>query len=45
MHTRLFIIPRLLSEGYHDYYWYPIKGRKHVKAFMATEWGQLWQKY
>jgi len=45
MHTRLFIIPRLLSEGYHDYYWYPVKGRKHVKAFMATEWGQLFQKY
>jgi uncharacterized protein (DUF362 family) len=45
MHTRLFVIPRLLSEFYHDYYWYPVKGRKHLKAFLTTEWGQLWQTY
>lgn len=45
LHTRLFVIPRLLSEGYHDYYWYPVKGRKHVREYMATEWGQKFKSY
>lgn len=45
MHTRLFIFPRLMSELYHDYYWYPLKGRKVVKQFMRTEWGSVFQKY
>lgn len=45
MHTRLFVIPRLLSEFYHDYYWYPIKGKRTVNEFMETEWGKLFQTY
>jgi len=45
MHTKLFIIPRLLSEIYHDYYWYPMKGKSSVNEFMGTEWGRLFQSY
>ncbi len=45
MHTRLFIIPRFMSEAYHDFYWYPFKGKKHVKAYLGTEWGKLFQEY
>jgi len=45
MHTGLFIIPRLLSEAYHDYYWYPVKGRKIVREFMSTEWGKVFDSY
>lgn len=33
------------SESYHDYFWYPIIGKKRVDAFMPTEWGKLFQKY
>lgn len=45
MHTKLFVFPRLMSELYHDYYWYPFKGRKKVKTFMETEWGQMFKGY
>lgn len=33
------------SNVYHDGLWYPTVGRKRIKQFMKTEWGQLWQKY
>ncbi len=45
MHTRMFIFPRLMSEIYHDYYWYPIKGRQKVDRFMETDWGRLFRTY
>lgn len=45
LHTRLFVIPRLLSELYHDYYWYPFKGKPIVKEFMSTAWGKLFKEY
>lgn len=45
LHTRLFIVPRMLSELYHDYYWYPFKGKKVVNEFMKTDWGALFRSY
>jgi len=45
LHTRLFIFPRLMSEMYHDYYWYPFKGKRIVREFMTTEWGQMFNRY
>lgn len=45
MHTNLFIFPRLMSELYHDYYWYPLKGKHVVREFMGTEWGQMFGRY
>jgi len=45
LHTKLFIIPQLLSELYHDYYWYPLKGKKIVREFMSTEWGGVFEKF
>jgi uncharacterized protein (DUF362 family) len=35
----------LASNIYHDWIWYPTVGRKRIKQFMETEWGQLWEKY
>lgn len=45
LHTRLFLFPRMMSELYHDCYWYPLKGRKRVKTFMKSEWGALFKTY
>lgn len=45
LHTRLFLFPRLMSELYHDYYWYPFKGRKIVKEYLDTDWGALFRSY
>ncbi len=37
--------PRMLSEIYHDFYWYNTTGRTRIDAFMKTEWGKLFQSY
>jgi uncharacterized protein (DUF362 family) len=44
-HTPLFKLCILGSSWYHDYFWYPLKGRKVVKEFMKTKWGRLWKTY
>lgn len=33
------------SNVYHNWYWYPLFGRRRIKQMMNTEWGQLFQKY
>ena len=30
---------------YHDYIWYPLKGKKVVEEHRATAWGQLFDRY
>ncbi|OLS16122.1 MAG: hypothetical protein RBG13Loki_0256 [Promethearchaeota archaeon CR_4] len=37
--------PRMLSEIYHDFYWYNTTGRYRIEVFMKTEWGKLFQSY
>ena len=44
-HTPLFKIPVLLSALYHDHFWYPLIGKKHINDFMHTDWGVLFEKY
>lgn len=39
---RLFIAT---SEIYHDWFWYPILGKRKIKKFQKTQWGQLWDQY
>jgi len=39
-HTPLFKLPVFGSAFYHDYLWYPLVGKKKIKKFMKTEWGE-----
>jgi uncharacterized protein (DUF362 family) len=46
MHTWLFNLgPVMLSKVYHDYYWYNTTGRKRIKEYNKTEWGELFKSY
>lgn len=33
------------SNVYHDSLWYPTVGRKRIRRFLKTEWGELWKNY
>ena len=44
-HTKLFRLCVFGSEFYHDHLWYNTIGKRHIKKFMNTKWGKLWQKY
>ena len=35
----------LASNIYHDWYWYPLHGRRLISRFLQTEWGALWKDY
>ncbi|MFX0199138.1 MAG: DUF362 domain-containing protein [Candidatus Hodarchaeota archaeon] len=35
----------LASIVYHDWYWYPFRGKKRVKEMMRTPWGELFGQY
>jgi len=35
----------LASIAYHDWYWYPFRGKKRVKAALDTPWGRLFSSY
>jgi len=44
--TPLLALPIAASKIYHDYYWYPFKGRKYINWFLReTSWGQLFRSY
>jgi uncharacterized protein (DUF362 family) len=45
LHSPLVVWAPFASNLYHDYLWYPIIGKKRIREFMKTEWGQLFQKY
>lgn len=44
-HTPLVYLFVFASYMYHDFLWYPIKGRKVVNEWMSTKWGRLFDKY
>ncbi|MBN1802909.1 MAG: DUF362 domain-containing protein [Candidatus Lokiarchaeota archaeon] len=45
-HNRLFmVLPILGSLVYHDMFWYPFIGKKRVKTFMESKWGNVFKKY
>jgi uncharacterized protein (DUF362 family) len=35
----------LASIAYHDWFWYPLVGRRRVKAALKTPWGELFKSY
>jgi uncharacterized protein (DUF362 family) len=45
LHSPLIFWAPLASNIYHDLIWYPTVGKKRIRAFMKTEWGELWKKY
>jgi uncharacterized protein (DUF362 family) len=45
LRSPLFFWAPLASNIYHDFLWYPTIGRKRIRQFMRTDWGQLWKKY
>jgi uncharacterized protein (DUF362 family) len=40
-----FLGPTYASMIYHDMFWYPTIGKKRIKKFFQTEWGNLFQNY
>jgi len=44
-HTPLVYFFIIGSYIFHDYVWYPTKGKKIIREFLKTEWGELWKKY
>ncbi len=44
-HTPLFKLCIFGSGFYHDHVWYPFVGKKKIKKFMKTDWGQLFKRY
>jgi uncharacterized protein (DUF362 family) len=45
LHSPLIVWAPFASNVYHDLLWYPTVGRKKIKQFSQTEWGELWEKY
>jgi len=35
----------MASNLYHDYLWYPLIGKRHLRRFEQTGWGSLWKSY
>ncbi|GAB4329721.1 MAG: hypothetical protein Kow0010_14350 [Dehalococcoidia bacterium] len=33
------------SNLYHNWYWYPLFGKRRIRQMMNTEWGQLFRRY
>lgn len=44
-HTPLVYLFVLASAFYHDYLWYPTKGRRLVNKWRETKWGRLFESY
>ena len=45
LHSPLVVWAPFASNLYHDFLWYPVIGKKRIRKFMKTEWGQMFQKY
>ena len=45
LHSPLVVWAPLASNIYHDYFWYPIIGRKRIGEFLKTDWGKLFERY
>lgn len=45
LHSPLVVWAPFASNVYHDYFWYPVVGKRRIAEFNATEWGALWRKY
>ena len=45
LHSPLVVWAPFASNVYHDWMWYPTVGQSRIRAFMRTEWGQLFRTY
>jgi len=45
LHSPLVVWAPFASNLYHDYFWYPLVGKRRIRDFMATPWGRLFQSY
>lgn len=45
LRTPLVVWAYVASWAYHDWYWYPLVGRKRVAEFMKTPWGKMFDRY
>ena len=45
LHSPLVVWAPFASNVYHDFFWYPTIGRKMIRKFAKTEWGELWERY
>ncbi|HET6453346.1 MAG TPA: DUF362 domain-containing protein [Armatimonadota bacterium] len=45
LHSPLVFWAPMASNIYHDWYWYPTKGKRIIRKFMQTEWGKLFNRY
>jgi uncharacterized protein (DUF362 family) len=45
LHSPLVAWAPFASNVYHDLLWYPTVGRSRIRAFAATEWGRLFERY
>jgi uncharacterized protein (DUF362 family) len=44
-HSPMFKSFIFASEFYHDWFWYPLIGKRKIKRFSETGWGKLFNKY
>lgn len=44
-HTPLVYLFIFGSYIYHDFIWYPLVGKRRVKAWLKTKWGELFRRY
>ncbi|MBI2160760.1 MAG: DUF362 domain-containing protein [Candidatus Rokubacteria bacterium] len=45
LHSPLVVWAPFASNLYHDLLWYPTIGRARIRAFAATPWGRLFERY
>jgi transcriptional regulator with XRE-family HTH domain len=45
LHSPLMVWAPFASNVYHDLLWYPTIGRARIRAFAATGWGRLFERY
>ena len=45
LHSPLVVWAPFASNLYHDCYWYPTKGKRIIRQFRHTTWGQLFERY
>jgi uncharacterized protein (DUF362 family) len=45
LHSPLMVWAPFASNVYHDLLWYPTVGRARIRAFAATPWGRLFERY
>ena len=45
LHSPMVVWAPFASNVYHDLLWYPTVGRARIRAFAATPWGRLFERY